>query len=212
MSAERQRHGHTEPLSWSPRVWTAHTRQLSVFLTELFDPSLLQNAFTRQLSLISNLSWRQKLKSHNVCKETIRCLLRYLLAFLQTNRPTDQRTVLTLVSVFALHVSDLTVISGDGGDGSGQGDTYFLTRPLYNFQPCLWWPEQVFEATTWPVSNPESFLCLNRSSQPRHSMKNHKVSKLLFHGYIHFQEIVLSCERYGIDFCVTSRLCFHDKT
>lgn len=87
MSAERQRHGHTEPLSWSPRVWTAHTRQLSVFLTELFDPSLLQNAFTRQLSLISNLSWRQKLKSHHVCKETIRCLLRYLLAFLQTNVP-----------------------------------------------------------------------------------------------------------------------------
>lgn len=65
-----------------------HGRQLSVFLTELFDPSLLQNAFTRQLSLISNLSWRQKLKSHHVCKETIRCLLRYLLAFLQTNRPT----------------------------------------------------------------------------------------------------------------------------
>lgn len=56
---------------------------------------------------------------------------------LLTGVSADQRTVLTPVSVFALHVSDLTVISGDGGDGSGQGDTYFLTRPLYNFQPCL---------------------------------------------------------------------------
>lgn len=39
---------------------------------------------------------------------------------LLTGVSADQRTVLTLVSVFALHVSDLTVISGDGGDGSGQ--------------------------------------------------------------------------------------------
>ena len=163
----------------------------SVFSTEcLIRRCLLQNALTRQLCLISNLlSWRQKLKSHHVFKETIRCLLSYLLPFLQTNRPTGQRTVLTLVSVFALHVYDLTVISGDGGDGSGQWDTYLSTRPQYNFQPCFWWPEQIFEATTWSVSNPERFLCLNptRSSQPRHNMKNHKVSKLLFDSYIHFQ-------------------------
>lgn len=61
----------------------------SVFSTEcLIRRCLLQNALTRQLCLISNLlSWRQKLKSHHVFKETIRCLLSYLLPFLQTNRP-----------------------------------------------------------------------------------------------------------------------------